>query len=105
MNTIKELQNSYPCESIWFMIDEDSMDAFYQEIKAMNLIFPSGLKPERKDIHTFMAINDDNTIAYVSAFIFGKVHDGKTSSPHKDVILVKYRNLLQNENPIMKDCR
>lgn len=76
MNTIRQLQNAYPCKSIWFMVEEESRDDFFQEIQNLGITFRNGAKPERKDIGPFLAVNDDNTIAFVSAFIFGKVHDG-----------------------------
>lgn len=105
MNTIRQLQNAYPCKFIWFMVEKEVRDEFFQEIQNLGITFRNGTKPERKDIGPFMAVNDDNTIAFVSAFIFGKVHDGYERSLRKDTILVSYRKLIAGENPIIKDCR
>ena len=105
MNTIRQFQNVHPFKSIWFMVEEECRDDFFQEIQKLNITFKNGNKPERKDIGPFMAINSDNTIAFISAFIFGKVHDGYDRSLHKETILVSYRKLITGKNPIMKDCR
>lgn len=105
MNTIRQLQNTYLCKSIWFMVEEEYRDCFFEEIRNMDIRFSNGMRPERTDIGPFMAINNDNTAAHISAFIFGKVHDGYDKSLSKDTILVSYKKLVHGDHPILKDFR
>ena len=102
MNTINELLSTCNDTSFWFWIESESKESFFKEISNLNVTFANDRKPALDDIGTFMAINKDNTIAYVSAFIFGKVHDRKESQPRKNVMLLHYS---QNGTEILKDCR
>lgn len=87
------------------MIEKECRDDFYREITDIGMTFANGKIPKESDTGTFTAVNRNNTIAYISAFIFGKVHDGKDTSMHKNILLASYRKLTRGENPILKDCR